>query len=67
MRIAVWGFLVLVCLSADARAQTPESRGTVGGTVGAGRTWDDEGGLGTGNRRTCRLASIRTNEHRSID
>jgi hypothetical protein len=48
MRIVVWGFLVLVCLSTDARAQTLESRGTVAGIVGAGRTWDDEGGLGAG-------------------
>jgi opacity protein-like surface antigen len=48
MRIVVWSLLLLVGLSADARAQAPESRGTVGGTVGVGRTWDDEGGLGTG-------------------
>lgn len=48
MRIVAWSLVVLVGLSADARAQSPESRGTVGGIVGVGRTWDDEGGLGTG-------------------
>ena len=70
MRIVVWGFLVLVCLLADARAQTPESRGTVGGTVVAGRTWDDEGAALGPVRQSVdvsRLASIRTNEYRRID
>jgi hypothetical protein len=45
---------ILVCLltvcfvSAAADAQTLEQRGSVGGIAGGGRTWDDEGGLGTG-------------------
>jgi hypothetical protein len=48
MRIVVWSLVVLACLSADAGAQTLEARGTAAGIFGAGRTWDDEGGLGTG-------------------
>ena len=48
MRIVVWSLIVVAGLSADARAQAPESRGTVGGIVGLGRTWDDESSLGTG-------------------
>jgi hypothetical protein len=48
MRIVVWGFLIFACVAAEARAQAPESRGTVAGIVGMERTWDDEGSLGTG-------------------
>jgi hypothetical protein len=49
MRIVAWSLLVMVALSADARAQARDSPVAVSGVVGAGRTWDDEGSIGTGS------------------
>lgn len=48
MRIAACCFLVLIALSAEAQAQSSEPRGSIAAIFGAGRTWDDEGSLGTG-------------------
>jgi len=48
MRTLVWSVIVLAGLAAGAEAQTLERRGTVAGNAGGGRTWDDEGSLGTG-------------------
>jgi opacity protein-like surface antigen len=38
----------MVILTASALAQTPASRGEVFGSVGGGKAFDDEGGLGSG-------------------
>ncbi len=44
------GFILLFTLAGSASAQTtqPTSRWSLGGTVGAGQTWNDESSLGTG-------------------
>ena len=50
MRTHLLAVLILVTLASPASAQTtsPESAWTFGGTLGYGRTWDDEGSIGTG-------------------
>ena len=48
MRRVVWSVVMLVAAAASAGAQTVETRGSVAGVAGAGRTWDDEGSLGSG-------------------
>jgi hypothetical protein len=48
MRILACSLLIVAGFTAHARAQSTEPRGSVGGIVGGGRTWDDEGSLGTG-------------------
>ena len=48
MRSAVWGLILLTCFAAHARAQDAAVRGSLGGILGADRTWDDESSLGTG-------------------
>lgn len=48
MRILASLLLVIISLPAVAGAQSSESRGSVAAVFGAGRTWDDEGSLGTG-------------------
>jgi hypothetical protein len=40
--------LTLLAFPALSSAQTDEPRGSVAGIFGAGKTWDDEGGLGAG-------------------
>jgi opacity protein-like surface antigen len=40
--------LSLLAIPAESWAQTDPPRGSVAGIVGAGRTWDDEGGIGNG-------------------
>ena len=41
-------FLVLLITPATADGQTTEPKWTFGGTGGWGKTWDDEGGIGSG-------------------
>ena len=50
MRIRIAGLMAVLLLSATpvAAQDTDESRWSFGGTVGAGRTWDDEGSIGKG-------------------
>lgn len=48
MRILGCLLLALIALPANLRAQSSESRGSLAAIFGAGRTWDDEGSLGTG-------------------
>jgi hypothetical protein len=50
VRTHLLAVLVLVALALPASAQTtsPESAWTFGGTLGYGRTWDDEGSIGSG-------------------
>ena len=40
--------LLMLAMAPDLWAQTNVSRGRVGGILGAGKTWDDEGSLGNG-------------------
>jgi hypothetical protein len=50
MRILACSLIVMFSVSLDATAQSThaDSRGAIAGVVGGGRTWDDEGSLGTG-------------------
>jgi opacity protein-like surface antigen len=48
MRILVWSLTVLAGFATTVGAQPLEPRATVSGIFAAGRTWDDEGSLGTG-------------------
>ena len=48
MRVLSAAALLLILSTATANAQTPESRGSAGGLLGVGQTWDDEGSIGTG-------------------
>lgn len=48
MRKFAWSVMALAVLSGNAQAQSVETRGTASAVGGGGRTWDDEGGLGTG-------------------
>jgi opacity protein-like surface antigen len=41
-------FFLLFLLPVGAAAQTPGTRGSAGGMIGLGKTWDDEGNIGTG-------------------
>ncbi len=47
-RFFVVFFAVALGLAENAAAQASESRWTLGATGGFGRTWDDEGGIGSG-------------------
>lgn len=48
MRIFVCTLMVLAGLPLTASAQSADPRGTASAIAGGGRTWDDEGGLGSG-------------------
>ena len=47
-RVLILIFAITRPLAEKAAAQASESRWTVGATGGVGRTWDDEGGIGSG-------------------
>ncbi|MGH9311421.1 MAG: outer membrane beta-barrel protein [Vicinamibacterales bacterium] len=48
MRAAVVLTLAFLAAASPVLAQSAPPRGQVAGVVGAGRTWDDEGSIGTG-------------------
>ena len=51
MRSLACGLILMSSLSVGLAAQSTspaDSRGTIAGVLGGGRTWDDEGSLGTG-------------------
>jgi len=48
MRAAMIIFLSLVAATPSAFAQSDPPRGRISGIIGTGKTWDDEGSLGTG-------------------
>jgi hypothetical protein len=48
MRFPLLCVLALAVTGSTASAQSEIHRGAAGGTVGVGKTWDDEGGLGRG-------------------
>jgi opacity protein-like surface antigen len=41
-------FFILLLACGAAQAQTADTRGSAGGVLGIGKTWDDEGNIGTG-------------------
>ena len=55
MRIAAVLLLSVLVFPAPSSAQTDDPRGSVAGIFGGGKTWDDEGGLGTGMAAGGRL------------
>jgi hypothetical protein len=48
MRVLTFAALALVVAAAPALAQGDVPRGVAGASLGIGKTWDDEGGLGRG-------------------
>lgn len=48
MRVLSAAALLLILSAATTNAQTSEPRGSAGGLLGLGQTWDDEGSIGTG-------------------
>lgn len=55
MRSVVWSVVLVMVAAGSAAAQPVETRGAVSGIAGAGRTWDDEGSLGTGTALGARV------------